>query len=91
MKSTARRDRAECRKLNEERSLIRAVEMARGQFANDARTACLAMYKDPLLDELRRLEREVVEAERQLAEQEALVVGLKRQNQDTSQAEVSWK
>lgn len=46
------------------------------------------MYKDPLLDELRRLEREVVEAERQLAEQEALVVGLKRQNQDTSQAEV---
>lgn len=45
------------------------------------------MYKDPLQDELRELEREVVEAERQLAAQEALIVDLKRQKLETSKAE----
>lgn len=45
------------------------------------------MHKDPVLDELRQVERLVVAGERQLAEQEALVCGLKRQKQDTSKAE----
>jgi hypothetical protein len=40
------------------------------------------MYGDSLLDELRRVEHDVVEGERQLAEQEALLVSLKRQNED---------
>jgi hypothetical protein len=44
------------------------------------------MYKDAILDELRRVERDVVEGERQLADQEALMVALKRQNKDTSKA-----
>jgi hypothetical protein len=35
-------------------------------------------------DELRRIEGEVVRGERQLAEQEALLVALQRQNEDTS-------
>ncbi|OSJ31585.1 hypothetical protein BSZ19_21795 [Bradyrhizobium japonicum] len=45
------------------------------------------MYREPVLDELRQVERQVVEGEGQLAEQEALVFGLKRQKQDTSKAE----
>lgn len=49
------------------------------------------MYRDPLFDELRRPEREAVEAERQLAEQEALVIASKRQDQDTSQVEGELK
>jgi hypothetical protein len=44
------------------------------------------MYKDAILEELGRVERDVVEAERQLAEQEALLVALERQNEDTSKA-----
>jgi hypothetical protein len=44
------------------------------------------MHRDSLLDELRRVEREVVEGERQLAEQEARLVALKRQNQDMDEA-----
>jgi len=46
------------------------------------------MNRDMLLDEVRRieLECEVVEGERQLAEQEARVIALARQNQDTSRA-----
>lgn len=35
-------------------------------------------------DELRRIEGEVVQGERQLAEQEALLVALRRQNEDTA-------
>jgi hypothetical protein len=42
------------------------------------------MYRDSLLDELRRVEHDVVEGEHQLAEQEALLVSLKRQNEDIS-------
>lgn len=49
------------------------------------------MYRDPLFDELRRPEREAVEAERQLAEQEALVIASKRQDLDTSQVEGELK
>jgi hypothetical protein len=45
-----------------------------------------SMYKDAILEELARVERDVVEAERQLAEQEALLVALERQNEDTSEA-----
>ena len=44
------------------------------------------MYKDAIRDDQARVERDVVEAERQLAEQEALVVALKRQNKDASKA-----
>jgi len=44
------------------------------------------MYRDSLLDDLGRVERDVVEGERQLAEQEALLVALKRQNEDTGKA-----
>ena len=36
-------------------------------------------------DDLRRIEAEVVRGERQLAEQEALLVALQRQKEDTSQ------
>jgi hypothetical protein len=42
------------------------------------------MNRDTIVDELRRLEGEVVEAERELAEQEALLVRLKRERQDVS-------
>ena len=38
-------------------------------------------------DELRRIQRDVVEGERRLAEQEALLLDLKRQGQDTVKAE----
>jgi hypothetical protein len=46
----------------------------------------MAMHKDAILDELARVARDVVEAERQLAEQEELLVALKRENEDTSRA-----
>lgn len=45
------------------------------------------MFNDAISDELRRLESDVVEAERRLAEQEALIVDLKRQHQDASSAQ----
>ncbi len=45
------------------------------------------MHKDAVLEELRQVERIVVEAEKQLAAQEALVASLRRQNQDPRQAE----
>lgn len=45
------------------------------------------MYRDALSDQLRHIEREVVEGERRLANQEALLVGLKRQGKDTAAAE----
>jgi len=45
-----------------------------------------SMHKDAILEELGRVERDVVEAERQLAEQEALLVALERQDGDTSKA-----
>ena len=50
------------------------------------------MYATAIYDELRQVEREVVEGERRLAEQEALVVDLKRQNPDTTkaEAELEW-
>jgi hypothetical protein len=40
-----------------------------------------------LLDELRQVGRDVVEGERQLAEQEALLIALKRENKDVSKVE----
>jgi len=45
------------------------------------------MDKVSLLDELRRVESAVVEGERELAQQEAFLVRLKRQNRDFSQAQ----
>ena len=42
------------------------------------------MNRETICDELRRLEGEVVEAEQALAEQEALLVKLKREGQDVS-------
>jgi hypothetical protein len=42
---------------------------------------------DVLLDELRQVGRDVVEGERQLAEQEALLIALKRGNKDASKVE----
>jgi hypothetical protein len=45
------------------------------------------MFKDAISDELRRLEYEVVQAERQLAAQEALVLELKRSRKDTGTSE----
>jgi hypothetical protein len=44
------------------------------------------MHRETIMEVLSRLEREVVEAEEQLAKQEALVVDLKRQNQDLTKA-----
>jgi hypothetical protein len=43
-----------------------------------------AMRMDLLLDELRQVGRDAVEGERQLAEQEALLIALKRENKDAS-------
>ncbi|WFU26331.1 hypothetical protein QA649_09015 [Bradyrhizobium sp. CB1717] len=44
------------------------------------------MFNDALFDELRRLEHEVVEAERRMARQEALIFDLKREGQDVGEA-----
>ena len=45
------------------------------------------MDQTALFDELRQIERDVVEGERRLAEQEALLRDLKRQGQDAAKAE----
>ncbi|WP_091889893.1 hypothetical protein [Bradyrhizobium sp. Rc2d] len=45
------------------------------------------MYKDPIYDELRQVERDVVEGERQLAAQEAQIIELRRQGLNTDNAE----
>ena len=47
------------------------------------------VYRDSLMDELRTSELAVVEGERQLAEQEALLIDLKKQDRDLSQAELA--
>jgi hypothetical protein len=47
------------------------------------------MNRDILLDEVRRIECEVVEGERQLAEQEALLIALERENKDVSKVEAA--
>jgi len=44
------------------------------------------MQRDALFDELRRVEYDVVEAERHLAEEEALLIVLRENNEDTSRA-----
>jgi len=48
------------------------------------------MHKDAIMDELRQIELDVVEREKQLADIEALLIELKRLNEDTTrvQAEV---
>ena len=45
------------------------------------------MDRDSIFDELRRIELAVVEAERQLAQQETLLVASKRQKQDIKKAQ----
>jgi len=45
------------------------------------------MYREAISDQLRQIEREVVEGERQLAEQEARLYELKRAGEDTTAAE----
>jgi hypothetical protein len=45
------------------------------------------MRQDALMDELRQVGRDVVEGERLLAEQEALLVALKRENKDVRKVE----
>jgi hypothetical protein len=52
-------------------------------------SAADGVYRDSLMDELRRIELAVVEGERQLAEPEALLVSLKKQDGDVSQAELT--
>jgi hypothetical protein len=47
------------------------------------------MHQDALLDGLRRVGRDVVEGERQLAEQEALLVALKRKNKEVRKVEAA--
>ena len=47
----------------------------------------IVMYTTAIYDELRQIERDVAEGERRLAEQEALVVEIKRQNQESAKAE----
>ena len=42
------------------------------------------MNRDTIFDELRRLEGEIVKAERRLAEQEARLLKLKREGEDVS-------
>ena len=51
-------------------------------------SAADGVCRDSLIDELRRIEL-AVEGERQLAEQEALLVNLKKQDTDASQAQVA--
>lgn len=46
-------------------------------------------YRNSLMDELRRIELAVVEGERQLAEHEALLATLKKQDADVSQTELA--
>jgi hypothetical protein len=45
------------------------------------------MYKDAIIDELRQTELDVVEGERRLAELEALLIELKRLNEDTTKVQ----
>ena len=52
-------------------------------------SAADGVSRDSLMDELRRIELAVVEGERQLAEQEALLVNLEKQDGDVSQAELA--
>ena len=49
------------------------------------------MNRDMLGDELRRVEREVVEAERRLADQEALLIEMRRGQEDVSTVEAELK
>jgi len=52
-------------------------------------SAADGVYRDSLMDELRRIALAVVEGERQLAEKEALLVSLKKQDGDVSLAELT--
>ena len=49
------------------------------------------MHQDALMDELRQVGRDVVEGERLLAEQEALLVALKREGKDVGKVEAAFE
>jgi hypothetical protein len=49
------------------------------------------MHRDALFEELRRVEGDVVEGERQLAEQEALFIVQKRKGDDTSRSRAALR
>ncbi|MCA1402782.1 hypothetical protein A6X20_24720 [Bradyrhizobium elkanii] len=49
------------------------------------------MHKDSIMDELRQIERDVVEGEKRLAEQEALLIELKRSNESTIKAQAQFE
>jgi hypothetical protein len=68
---------------------IRPLQEAKAtlRHASQHGRARIAMYTTAIYDELRQIERDVVEGERRLAEQEALIIEMKRQNQDTGKAE----
>ena len=54
-----------------------------------AGSAADGVYRDSLMDELRWIKLAAVEGERQPAEQEALLVSLKKQDGDVGQAELT--
>ena len=45
------------------------------------------MHRDAIMDELRRIELDVVEGERRLAELEALLTEMKQRNEDTTRVQ----
>ncbi|MBR0868993.1 hypothetical protein JQ633_01380 [Bradyrhizobium tropiciagri] len=47
------------------------------------------MHRDAIMDELRRIELDVVEGEKQLAEYEGLLVELRRTSEDTRRFETT--
>ena len=49
------------------------------------------MHKDAIMDELMRIERDVVEGERRLAELEAQLVELKQLNEDTTSVQAEFR
>jgi hypothetical protein len=64
--------------------------VGRGIFCNaiaNGSVQSILMDKAPIYDELRKLENDRAEGERRLAEQEALIIELKRENRDTAKAE----
>lgn len=69
--------------------VTRNVELALRLIGGRDRRAMLSapMDKTYVCDELRQVERDVVQRERQLAEQEKLVVEMKREGKDTVAAE----
>jgi uncharacterized protein (DUF3084 family) len=49
------------------------------------------MYKDAIIDELRQIELDVVQGEKRLAELEALLIELKRLDEDTTKVHAEFE